>query len=404
MSKFHGRISRRTVLRGAGAMLALPFLEAMTPLRLLAGESSARPPLRMGIFSTAGGTVLESWKPKAEGTLGKLPSILRPLEPVKDDLLVLSGLSQSGQSENLNAHEHCALVHLTGGELRQEGAERPDGRGHLGGPGRGPGRRRADATCRRWSSASTMNQYSFRGPPSQVPYEANPRLVFERMFRGRKPVVPNWQRRAAAAPGRGPPIGQAGFRRAERRRPGAATKPTSLQKKLGPATIASSTSTSHSVRSIEKRIAFVENSSPPGGDGRAQPRPVEADPADEPAGRGAADLEDHAAGLSRSGKARRVHPADGRPDGPGLPDRHDARRHARRRQRRGAVPRRGDGRLRAALPHAGAPGQRRPVEDADPIAREACRQIHAWYTSCSPRWSQDEGRSTKAARRCWTTA
>jgi len=67
MGKLSGRISRRTVLRGAGAMLALPFLEAMTPLRLFAGETAGKPPLRMGIFSTAGGTVLESWKPTGEG-------------------------------------------------------------------------------------------------------------------------------------------------------------------------------------------------------------------------------------------------------------------------------------------------------------------------------------------------
>ena len=103
MSKFSGRISRRTVLRGAGAMLALPFLEAMTPLRLLAGESPGKPPLRLGIFTVTGGTVLESWRPKEDGPLGKLPSILRPLEPVKDDLLVLSACRTAARARTSTA-------------------------------------------------------------------------------------------------------------------------------------------------------------------------------------------------------------------------------------------------------------------------------------------------------------
>src|SRR5262249_44748655 len=44
-------------------------------------------------------------------------------------------------------------------------------------------------------------QYSYRSTDEPVPYENDPRLVFERMFRGRKPIVPNWQRRAAAQAG-----------------------------------------------------------------------------------------------------------------------------------------------------------------------------------------------------------
>ncbi len=114
MGKDNG-ISRRTLLRGAGAALALPLLDAMDPLRALASTPAVRPPLRMGIVSVTGGTVLESWKPRDAGPLpARLPSILRPLEAARDDLTILSGLSQHGHSEGLNAHEHCALVHLTG--------------------------------------------------------------------------------------------------------------------------------------------------------------------------------------------------------------------------------------------------------------------------------------------------
>src|SRR5579862_7256990 len=91
-------LSRRTFLHGAGAMLALPFLEAMLP-RTARAAAMTKAPLRMGIFTVTGGTVLESWKPSAEGALGELPSILRPLEFAKNDLLLLSGLAHNGKSE-----------------------------------------------------------------------------------------------------------------------------------------------------------------------------------------------------------------------------------------------------------------------------------------------------------------
>ena len=106
------RLSRRGFLQGAGTLVALPYLESFG----FASTGSAavvKPPLRMGIFTVTGGTVSESWVPSAVGTLGKLPSILRPLEPFKNDLLVLSNLSQSDRNDILNGHVHCCFSHLT---------------------------------------------------------------------------------------------------------------------------------------------------------------------------------------------------------------------------------------------------------------------------------------------------
>src|ERR1700733_7757940 len=101
-------MNRRTFLRGAGACMALPFLESLLP-RAARAALAGRPPMRMGIFTVTGGTVLESWKPTAEGALGVLPSILRPLEFAKNDILVLSGLSQNGKAEGkFNGHTHAA--------------------------------------------------------------------------------------------------------------------------------------------------------------------------------------------------------------------------------------------------------------------------------------------------------
>src|SRR4051794_19161231 len=98
--------SRRQFLRGAGALLALPFLESLT--RTAFAATVAKPPLRMGIFTVTGGTVLESWKMPAAGAFDKLPSVLRALDFAKKDLTLLTGLSQQGNAENVNGHEHCA--------------------------------------------------------------------------------------------------------------------------------------------------------------------------------------------------------------------------------------------------------------------------------------------------------
>src|SRR4051794_36212735 len=100
-------LTRRAFLGAAGAAVALPFLEQLAP-----AAPAAKPPLRLGIWTVTGGTVLESWKPKEVGPLTKLPSILRPLEALKDELLILSGLGHHGRTEGLNGHEHCALLHL----------------------------------------------------------------------------------------------------------------------------------------------------------------------------------------------------------------------------------------------------------------------------------------------------
>ena len=182
-------------------------MESLLPKSAWAA-ANAGPPLRMGIFTVTGGTVLESWKPKEVGRSSKLPSILRPLERAKDDLLVLSGLSHGGRSEDLNGHEHCAFKHLTGRRVRQKvrpARPTPASRSTRP-PPRVVGDRRS---CRRWRSGCNHADRRTRSarPTSRVPYEGNPRLVFERMFRGRKPVVPNWASRGQRPSRRSPALG-----------------------------------------------------------------------------------------------------------------------------------------------------------------------------------------------------
>lgn len=81
---------RRSFLRGAGATLALPFLDAMRPL--MAAGSSARMPVRIALLYMPNGVRPDRWTPDGDGSRFKLSPILSPLEKHRDDLLVLTGL------------------------------------------------------------------------------------------------------------------------------------------------------------------------------------------------------------------------------------------------------------------------------------------------------------------------
>jgi Protein of unknown function (DUF1552) len=84
-------LSRRTVLRGIGASLALPFLDAMVP----SARAATKPVRRFLTFYVPNGMAMEYWSPKGEGTSFELSPILDPLAPFKNQMLVLSGLHAS---------------------------------------------------------------------------------------------------------------------------------------------------------------------------------------------------------------------------------------------------------------------------------------------------------------------
>jgi hypothetical protein len=194
-------LTRRHALKAAGAFVALPFLESLKPAAWGAEpakgkeDDDGRPPLRQFIITIAGGTVIESWKPEQPGPLQKLPSILRPLEAHKSELLVISGLSQLGkQSGGGNAHTHCAGLHLTGAKefvwegkvpkstisVDQAAAAAQAGETIL--PSLELGQPNGEQTYS-WSAGGTV-----------VPYEGDPKQVFDRLFKGRTPTVPTWTR------------------------------------------------------------------------------------------------------------------------------------------------------------------------------------------------------------------
>jgi hypothetical protein len=194
-------MSRRAFLRGLGVVAALPYLESLAPqVTRAGGRVPVRPPVRFGIFTVTGGTVAESWVPPATGNLGQLPSILRPLQAHRDDLLVLSNLSQSGDSDGrVNAHEHCAYLHLTGADR----VGKADGRPFAG---ISVDQRAAEILgphslmpSMRLGYAGGETTFFFDRSGRSLPVERDPRLAFDQMFRGRRLVAPNWARRLGQA-------------------------------------------------------------------------------------------------------------------------------------------------------------------------------------------------------------
>src|SRR5690242_5918804 len=88
-------LPRRTVLRGLGTTMALPFLDAMFAPFSLRGQAAAKPVHRFQAFYVPNGMAMEFWTPKGEGTAYELSPILEPLAAYRDQMLVLSGIKTS---------------------------------------------------------------------------------------------------------------------------------------------------------------------------------------------------------------------------------------------------------------------------------------------------------------------
>src|SRR5687768_16965990 len=88
-------LSRRTILRGVGATMALPLLDAMCPA-FSRGVKAAAPSIhRFQTFYVPNGMAMQYWTPKGDGSNFELSPILEPLAPFRDKMLVLTGLNAS---------------------------------------------------------------------------------------------------------------------------------------------------------------------------------------------------------------------------------------------------------------------------------------------------------------------
>ncbi len=194
------KISRRTVLRGLGASVALPLLESMAPRTLLAAAGSPPPvPARLAFVFVPNGIHMPDWTPKAEGALKDLPSILQPLNAVKQHVNVYTGLAHDKARANGDGpgdHARCAATYLTASQARKtNGADIKVGVSvdqvaaqQIGNRTRYPSLelgidRGANAgNCDSGYSCAYSANISWRTESTPTGKEINPRAMFERLF------------------------------------------------------------------------------------------------------------------------------------------------------------------------------------------------------------------------------
>ena len=193
-------IPRRTFLRGAGTMLALPLLDAMVPARTLLAQTAANPRTRFtGIF-VPHGMAPGYWVPAKEGAGFEFPMILSPLEPFRDRTVVLSGLwSKSAEPPpGVTGADHwVAAAYLCADKPRKTaGADIYDGTTidqliaekigqetllpsiQLGVEDPGAN----SSNCGEGYSCAYTNSISWSSPTKPLPMGINPQVVFERLF------------------------------------------------------------------------------------------------------------------------------------------------------------------------------------------------------------------------------
>jgi hypothetical protein len=195
------RISRRTALKGLGVSIALPILEAMRPGLVRAGSADrGDAPLRVAFLYVPNGVHMPDWTPRDGAASGlELSPILDPLRPVKDEVLVLSGLALSparSLGDGAGDHARAMASFLTGRHPRKtDGADLQAGisvdqlaAGRMGASTRfsslelGCEGGRNAGECDHGYSCAYQSNLSWRGESTPVAKQINPRLVFDRLF------------------------------------------------------------------------------------------------------------------------------------------------------------------------------------------------------------------------------
>jgi hypothetical protein len=197
-------LSRRTILRGMGAGLALPLLDAMVPALTPIALSAANPTRRLGVVFTPLGWLNGHWVPSTTGANFEYTTILKPLERLREHVTLVTGLNNpsDGHAISVSAWLSGALPKKTFAEdvysgetvdqvvakkIGQETAlpslelATEDFTGYIGG-------------CDTQYACAYMNTISWSSATTPVPMEINPRVVFERLF-GRPGTVDQRKRR-----------------------------------------------------------------------------------------------------------------------------------------------------------------------------------------------------------------
>jgi hypothetical protein len=273
-------LSRRTFLRGAGVLIGLPLLEAMVPALGWARDVAPSSPTRLCFVYVPNGMVMREWTPAAPGKNFAFTPILRPLEPYRDQVLVLSHL----MCHNANAlgsgpgdHARASASFLTGTHPRESGSDIFAGisADQLAAKAIGSDTRFASlelgledtrmvGLCDGKYSCAYTSSISWRTPTTPLPPLTNPRHVFEHLFGD---LAPNVDRATAA-------------RRARYRRSildGAIEEARGLTACVGPADRRRLDEYLESIREVERGLDRVQENNPSGASGMERPSGTPAD-------------------------------------------------------------------------------------------------------------------------------
>ena len=185
-------LPRRTVLRGLGATVALPFLDAMLPAFTARARAAATPAHRFQTFYVPNGMAMDYWSPKTEGRGFDLPPILEPLSAHRDQMLVLSGIKANWNYIHAGASGSFLTGTTRGGRNEIEivadvSIDQLLAR-HFAGETQLPSLELSmdvpanAGACTGNLSCVYTHTLSWRSPTQPLPMEWNPRAVFERLF------------------------------------------------------------------------------------------------------------------------------------------------------------------------------------------------------------------------------
>ena len=187
-------IPRRSFLRGLGAAVALPMLDSMTP----AFSAPLKAPVRMGFVYVPNGMDFRNWQLDYEGKLGTLSRIMKPLEPLRDEITVFGNLTHNNGRALLDGpgdHGRCCGSYLTGIQPKKSMADIHAGiscdqivANRIGKQTRFPSLElgmedaRQAGDCDSGYSCAYTNNLAWRSETQPLPPELDPRALFERMF------------------------------------------------------------------------------------------------------------------------------------------------------------------------------------------------------------------------------
>lgn len=187
-------LPRRSFLRGLGAAVALPMLDSMTP----AFAASVKAPVRMGFVYVPNGMDVRNWNIDYEGKLGTLSRIMKPLEPMREDITVLGNLTHNNGRALLDGpgdHGRCCGSYLTGIQPKKSMADIHCGiscdqivANEIGHNTRFPSLElgmedaRQAGDCDSGYSCAYTNNLAWRSETQPLPPVLDPRVLFERLF------------------------------------------------------------------------------------------------------------------------------------------------------------------------------------------------------------------------------